>query len=149
MKIYMDCCCYNRPFDDLNQERIKIESEAIMAIINRSRAGESEIIGSEILDLEIDQIRDPEKRKNVEALHEVVDSCIQLNDKIDQRAAEIQNQSKIHTFDSFHIAFAEAAKADVMLTTDDKLEKMASRLQLKVTVMNPLKFVMQYMYGGD
>lgn len=61
MKIYMDCCCYNRPFDDLNQERIKIESEAIMAIINRSRAGESEIIGSEILDLEIDQIRDPEK----------------------------------------------------------------------------------------
>lgn len=78
-----------------------------------------------------------------------MDSCIQLNDKIDQRAAEIQNQSKIHTFDSFHIAFAEAAKADVMLTTDDKLEKMASRLQLKVTVMNPLKFVMQYMYGGD
>lgn len=48
--------------------------------------------------------------------------------------------SKIRTFDSLHIATAEEAKADVMLTTDDKLERMAERLELKVRVMNPLKF---------
>lgn len=48
--------------------------------------------------------------------------------------------SKIRTFDSLHIAAAEEAKADVMLTTDDKLERMAERLELKVRVMNPLKF---------
>lgn len=38
------------------------------------------------------------------------------------------------------IAAAEKAKADVMLTTDDKLEKMARQLEVKVRVMNPLKF---------
>lgn len=48
--------------------------------------------------------------------------------------------SKIRTFDSLHIAAAEEAKADVLLTTDDKLEKMAEKLELKVKVMNPLKF---------
>lgn len=49
--------------------------------------------------------------------------------------------SKIRTFDSLHIAAAEEGKADVMLTTDDKLEKMAENLNLKVKVMNPLRFV--------
>ncbi|MCI8550921.1 MAG: type II toxin-antitoxin system VapC family toxin [Lachnospiraceae bacterium] len=48
--------------------------------------------------------------------------------------------SKIRTFDSLHIAAAEEAKADVLLTTDDKLEKIAGKLELKVRVMNPLKF---------
>ena len=48
--------------------------------------------------------------------------------------------SKIRTFDSLHIAAAEEAKADVLLTTDDKLEKIAEKLELKVRVMNPLKF---------
>ena len=46
----------------------------------------------------------------------------------------------LRAFDSLHIAAAEAAEADVMLTTDDKLEKMAAKLELNVKVMNPLKF---------
>jgi hypothetical protein len=28
MKIYLDNCCFNRPFDDQGQIRIKIETEA-------------------------------------------------------------------------------------------------------------------------
>ena len=34
MKIYMDVCCYNRPFDDLSQDRIYLETEAILSIIS-------------------------------------------------------------------------------------------------------------------
>lgn len=48
--------------------------------------------------------------------------------------------SKIRTFDSLHIAAAESVNADVLLTTDDKLGKMASKLELKVKVHNPLQF---------
>ena len=32
MKIYLDNCCFNRPFDDQTQERIHLESEAILMI---------------------------------------------------------------------------------------------------------------------
>jgi hypothetical protein len=28
LKIYLDNCCYNRPFDDLSQEKVKDESTA-------------------------------------------------------------------------------------------------------------------------
>lgn len=65
---------------------------------------------------------------------------ISYTEKIKEHSKIIMEQSKIQTFDSLHIAVAEAAKADVMLTTDDKLEKMAEKLDLNVKVMNPLKF---------
>lgn len=49
--------------------------------------------------------------------------------------------SQIRTFDSLHIATAEEANADVLLTTDDKFEKMAEKLELGTRVVNPLRFV--------
>jgi hypothetical protein len=30
MKIYLDNCCLNRPFDDLSQDRVYLEAEAIL-----------------------------------------------------------------------------------------------------------------------
>ncbi|XCN74374.1 MAG: hypothetical protein Q3M24_06415 [Candidatus Electrothrix aestuarii] len=35
MKIYLDACCFNRPFDDQRQNRIRLESEAIILIMER------------------------------------------------------------------------------------------------------------------
>ncbi len=37
MRIYLDNCCYNRPFDDQTQERIHLESEAILTILKRGQ----------------------------------------------------------------------------------------------------------------
>jgi hypothetical protein len=34
-RIYLDVCCLNRPFDDQCQERIRLESEAILLILER------------------------------------------------------------------------------------------------------------------
>ena len=28
LKLYLDNCCYNRPFDDLRQEKIKLEARS-------------------------------------------------------------------------------------------------------------------------
>ncbi len=28
INVYLDNCCYNRPFDDLRQERIKLETRS-------------------------------------------------------------------------------------------------------------------------
>jgi hypothetical protein len=49
MRIYLDTCCYNRPFDDQHQERVHIESEAILIIIKRAQQNLDEIIGSDVL----------------------------------------------------------------------------------------------------
>ena len=85
-------------------------------------------------------MQDIVKRERVKELYKVIDIHILYTEEIKKRSQEIMSQSKIRTFDSLHIAASEAAGADVMLTTDDRLEKMASRIDLKVKVMNPLRF---------
>jgi hypothetical protein len=55
MKLYLDTCCYNRPYDDQTQERIHLEGEAILAIINKREQNKDEIIGSPVLDFEMEQ----------------------------------------------------------------------------------------------
>ena len=52
MKLYLDNCCYNRPYDDQTQERIHLEGEAVLAIINKCKQNNDEIIGSPVLDIE-------------------------------------------------------------------------------------------------
>ena len=73
-------------------------------------------------------------------LYKVADMHISYTDKIKKRSEEIISISKIRTFDSLHIAAAEEADADVLLTTDDKFEKMSEKLDLKMRVLNPLRF---------
>lgn len=140
MKVYLDNCCYNRPFDDQTQERIHLESEAILTILKKGQLREYEIIGSEILELEMERMQDTDKKQKVKELYEVADTIILYTEGIRKRSKDIMEKSKIRTFDSLHIATAEIADAAVMLTTDDRLEKMAAKLDLKVRVMNPLIF---------
>ncbi|MBD5501465.1 MAG: type II toxin-antitoxin system VapC family toxin [Lachnospiraceae bacterium] len=83
---------------------------------------------------------DENKKKKVLDLYKVTDMHILYTDKIRKRSADITSVSKIRTFDSLHIASAEEANADVLLTTDDKFEKMAEKLDLRTRVINPLRF---------
>ena len=71
MKIYLDNCSYNRPFDDQTQERIHLESEAILTILQRGQIGVYTIVGSNILDLEIERMHDIVKRQRVKELYKV------------------------------------------------------------------------------
>jgi len=52
MKIYLDNCCFNRPFDDQLQLRILLESEAKLNIQENIRSGVFKLIWSYILDYE-------------------------------------------------------------------------------------------------
>ena len=117
-----------------------MESEAILAILQRGQTGVYQIVGSRILELEMERMNDMVKRHRVQELYKVTVETVSYTEDIKRRSLEIMAKSKIRTFDSIHIASAEAAEADVMLTTDDKLEKMAMKLELGIKVMNPLKF---------
>ncbi len=149
MKIYLDTCCYNRPFDDLSQERVRIESEIILNIMQKGIQGELEIVGSDIVKHEIMCINDLVKKQRVLDLFANIQLYVSLDQNIENRAKQIKAQTKIRTYDSLQIASAEAAHADVMLTTDDKLEKLSKDVVLKIRVMNPVKFLIETLYGGE
>ncbi len=60
-RVYLDVCCLNRPFDDQEQERIHLESEAIRFNLKHLRQGDVCWVGSSVLNLEINRTPDIEK----------------------------------------------------------------------------------------
>lgn len=63
--IYLDVCCFNRPFDVQEQERIMLETEAISLILERCETEEWELLTSEVIDVELAQIIDPERKQAI------------------------------------------------------------------------------------
>ena len=52
MRVYLDNCCFNRPFDDQRQTRVRLEAEAKLCIQEHIREGTLELAWSYILDFE-------------------------------------------------------------------------------------------------
>lgn len=144
MTIYLDVCCLNRPFDDQSQSRVRVEAEAVLSILKMAEDSEFEILGSDIIDDELSQNPDREKRGKVELLRPSAPH-VTLTKAIEQRAVALQ-QWGIAPLDALHLASAESAVADYFLTTDDDLLRKTSRRQseLKVKVENPAKWLIQH-----
>ncbi len=110
--------------------------------------GELELVGSDILEIEMLKIRNDEKRSNVQGVyHALVSDLIPVTSGLTQRAVQIRSMSNIRNFDSLHLASAELG-ADVLLTTDMKFLKGSQRTGLKIAVKNPVEFVME-VFGQD
>ena len=122
MRIYLDNCTFNRPFDDQNQLKIKLETEAKLFIQKGVINGNYELVWSYILEYENSQNRFDDKRnavydwKNRAKIH-----CIE-NDEIIKYAETLKNMN-IRTKDALHIACSVYAHSDYFITTDRQLFK--------------------------
>ena len=147
MKVYMDVCCLNRPFDDQSYDKVRFETEAVISILKLCEAGGEWILtGSDIIDIEISKNQDPVKKQKVSLLHNIATERIVYNTVIKSRAAEFL-KSGVKLFDSLHLAAAEYANADVFLTTDAQLMKAAARLDIRFRIINPLVFYLEVLNG--
>ncbi len=137
----MDVCCLNRPFDDQSQDRIRIESEAVLAILNRC-LHDWALVGSEAIDYEISKIPDDERKTGVKVLAAISRDRVTVNESMLRRASELENIG-LKALDALHLACAEKS-AEVMLTTDDEIVKkvMVNDSLIKVRVENPVRWLM-------
>lgn len=142
MRIYIDVCCLNRPFDDQSLDRIRIESEAVLAILNRCLY-DWVLVGSEAIDYEISKIPDNERKTGVKVLSAISRDKVTVNENILRRASEFENIG-LKALDALHLACAEKS-AEIMLTTDDEIVKkvMANNSLVKVRVENPVRWLME------
>jgi len=142
MRVYLDVCCLNRPFDDQTQDRIRLEAEAVVLILRHLESQEWQWIGSEAVELEIAQTPDEERRTRVRLLMAHGYESIRIESGEVARAQELE-QLGFHSVDALHLACAESGTADVFLTTDDRLLRLAARTSesLHVQVANPLAWL--------
>lgn len=142
MRIYLDVCCLNRPFDDQQQPRIRLESEAVLLILRYCEQGVFEWLTSDIVDLEIEQTEDSIRKGRLQFIMSYSSLKIVVKDSVRKRAEYLENLG-VKGWDAYHLASAEHGKADVYLTTDDKLLKKANhyKQELHVRVANPLEWI--------
>jgi predicted nucleic acid-binding protein len=146
MKLYLDACCINRPFDDQTQDRIRLEAEAVLLILQHCQTQEWIWIGSDILSYELEQIPDVERWQRVRRLTAFVQTVVHLDAHIINRAKQFE-QLGFKAYDALHVASAEQAKVDIFLTTDDRLQHLSQRHadQIDIRLCNPLVWLNEVM----
>ena len=144
MRIYLDVCCLSRPFDDRGQDRVRLESEAVLTIISHAQTSNWRLLTSAVVDIEISKIPDADKKQKIVMLSTVLQQSIAVDNNIEKRAFELEKMG-FKPFDAMHIACAEKGKADILLTTDDNFIRKALHTKdaLKITVKNPVIWLME------
>ncbi|MDE6847251.1 MAG: hypothetical protein K2J99_16010 [Lachnospiraceae bacterium] len=140
MKIYLDNCSYNRPYDDQTQIRIHLETEAKLHIQDMIKNGELDLVTSYILDYENSRNRFLHKRQAISEFINTNESYYVGEDK-DREAMELAREIRktgVKDMDALHVACAILAGCDFFITTDDRLLKY---LPQEIQIVTPGEFI--------
>jgi len=123
----LDLNCFNRPFDDQGQERIRRETEAVFGILERIVEGTDLLGWSWALDWENARHPIADRREEISLWRQHAVQMIELTPAVEEGTRKIHT-SGIAGLDAAHLGCAGAAGADVFLTCDDVLESRARKL---------------------
>lgn len=141
MRVYLDNCCFNRPFDDQTQGRIRLETEAKLEIQQRIKDHRIELAWSYILDYENNANPFPNRFEAIARWRNVAIVDLEESAIILQHAREVMKYG-LRAKDALHIACALVGQCDHFLTADDFLIKRMRGFSA-ITVMNPTQFVVE------
>lgn len=142
MRVYLDNCCYNRPFDEQAQVKVFLETLAKLNIQQQMREGLIEYAWSSVLDFEIGQSRFLDRACQILPWASGAAVNVSVNTDIRRRAKEFE-LAGLKPVDALHVACAESADCDWFFTTDNGILKKGKGLT-SMRIANPLEF-----FGGD
>lgn len=140
MRIYLDNCCFNRPFDDQSSLVIQMETEAKLDVQERVRLGEFELCWSFVLDYENSANPFEDVRNRISEWKKLSSKDCNLSDDVTSRAKTLMNLG-LRQMDASHIACAIHLEADYFLTTD---KKVLNKPITEIAVINPIDFIRRY-----
>jgi predicted nucleic acid-binding protein len=141
LKIYLDNCCYSRPFDDLTNQKNALEAKAVEDIIVRARERAVELYNSAAVDYELYKISEENKKNQVEDLYNLLDlEYVEHSQEIETRVDELEKQN-VHHMDAYHIAYSEKANVDYLITTDKQMLTAGKKSDTKIKIINPIEFI--------
>lgn len=120
MKLYLDVCCLNRPFDDQTQDRVHLEAEAILSILKHLETSKWTWVSSSVVLYEINQIPNSDRKQRILRLCDKASYVVRLNENIYEFSEQLK-QIGFKSYDALHLSCAKLADVDVFLSTDDRL----------------------------
>ena len=147
LRIYLDNCCFNRPYDDQSQLRISLETQAKLYIQGLILSDRFELASSYMLDYECSRNPYEMRRTTIRSFLDK-NTVVYLDEenykeKVDELAKEI-TATGVKSADAIHTACAILAKCDYFLTTDDRLLKYKSE---RIEIIDPIEFIKRI--GGE
>jgi len=143
MRVYLDCCSLQRPFDDRSQPRIAVEAEAVLVILALCESHHVRLISSECLLFEVGRIPDQTRREDALTILKLAKEAVELTTEVEALARKLM-ASGLKTLDALHLASASTAKADYFCTCDDRFLRKAKTLNgLDTRVVLPTELVME------
>ena len=140
MRIYLDNCCYNRPYDDQTYLSIHLETQAKLYIQNLIKLGSIELATSDMLYYEVSKIPNDGHRKMIQQFiseYSIIHAGIENLDRIESIISEIM-KTGVKYKDAFHVASAILTNCQYLLTTDKRLLKYQSN---DISLINPIQFI--------
>jgi predicted nucleic acid-binding protein len=138
--LYLDLNCFNRPFDDQNQDRIAREAAAVFSVLHRIVDGIDHLTWSAVLEFENSQHPLMDRRTEITRWAQRAVVNVAISDQVSARAQTL-TEAGFGALDAAHVACAEVAACDCLLTCDDRLMRRARRVQLAVRVQSPVEYV--------
>lgn len=143
-RLYLDNCCFNRPYDDPLNLIIRLEADAKVHIQKQIHDGQVELAWSYILDYENAASPYEDQKRSIARWKRLAVVDIGESRDVIEQALVIAKHG-IQNKDALHIACAIKAKCRCFLTTDKKI--LRKRVE-GITLLNPLNYI-QEVEGGQ
>lgn len=124
--MYLDLCCFNRPWDDQKSSRVRIETEAKLLLQERVRTRQTALVWSYVLSYENQFNPHRERRESVANWRALASVQIAASPEI-VILGETLVAKGAGAFDALHVACAVKAGAAMFVTTDDRLLRLIKR----------------------
>jgi len=136
-RIYIDICCFNRPYDDQTQLLVRMETEAKLFIQNEIKLNNYELAWSYMMDYENSVNPFDDRKASIDEWYNAAAIDIDASNEIINLANHFSLKG-IKKKDSLHLACAIKAECNYFLTTDKKL---LSKNINEITILNPIDFI--------
>ena len=137
MKIYLDHCAYNRPFDDQNNIKNQLETSAKLHIQDQVKQGKYDLIWSYMSDFENNNNPNIESKKSIQLWEDIAKNKCKSSGNILTLGSKITEKG-IRANDALHIACAIESRCEYFITTDAGI---ANKKFDEIQIINPIDFV--------
>ena len=141
LKIYLDNCCFNRPFDDQDSLVVRLETEAKLHVQQMVKDGKLTLCWSYVLDYENSLNPFQERRIEIQRWKVLASECVMEKPEVLALSKTALAQG-IKPFDALHLACAQAMKCDIFLSVDKGILRKSQEID-GIKIVSPIDFVIE------
>jgi predicted nucleic acid-binding protein len=139
MTVYLDNCCFNRPYDDQRPVLVRIEAEAKLFVQDQIRQRALDLVWSYVLDFENSRNPFLERRVEITRWRALATTAVAPSEGILHRGESLQTTG-LKAMDALHLACAIEARCGYFLTVDRGILNRAAMIP-DLIVCSPVGFL--------